>query len=112
MVGRSVALHAEDIAPWLVGIHDADVDPILRYADLRMRFVARRVQAGQEPSFEITVRLFTGPSAGREDSATRIFEKLFQHSHPAAISVGDDARVVEGGEDRARTRMAGGAGAR
>jgi hypothetical protein len=29
-------------------MHDADVDPILRYADLRMRFVARRVQAGQD----------------------------------------------------------------
>lgn len=100
MVGRTIALDTQDVTTWLVGVHYSYVDPIPCHADLRMSFIARGLQARQEPSLEITAGLLSGAASRRKGAAIRIFEKLLQNSNSAAISVRDDATGVERSEDR------------
>ena len=37
MIGGAITLNAQNVAARLVGVHDADVDPVLGDTDLRMR---------------------------------------------------------------------------
>jgi hypothetical protein len=72
MIGCAITFDAEDVAARLVRMHDADIDPVLRNADLRMRFVAGGFEARQEPTLEVAIWLFPALPSRREGATAGI----------------------------------------
>jgi hypothetical protein len=73
VIGRAAALHAQHVIAFSVGMDYLDINPVFRYADLRMRVIAGGFQAREEPALEVALRLAAGRASRRDRTMRRVF---------------------------------------